>query len=52
MPWIMAPSMNPIIPARTTFSVSTPAPCMPATSSNLKPSRRSITSTRRVTSVG
>ena len=52
MPWIMAPSMNPIIPVRTTASVSTPASCMPATSSNLKPSSRSITSTRGVTSSG
>ena len=52
MPWIMAPSMNPIIPVRTTASVSTPASFMPATSSNLKPSSRSITSTRGVTSSG
>ena len=29
MPWIMAPSMKPTMPVRTTFSVSTPASCMP-----------------------
>ena len=52
MPWIMAPSMKPIMPVRTTASVSTPASRMPATSSNLKPSSRSITSTRGVTSSG
>ena len=39
-------------PVRTTASVSMPAACMPATSSKVKPSSRSITSTRRVTSVG
>ena len=48
----IAPSMNATIAVRTTASVSTPASFMPATSSKLKPSRRSITSTRRVTSVG
>ena len=52
MPWIMAPSMNPIMPMRTTSSVSTPASTMPATSSKAKPSSRSMTSTRGVTSVG
>ena len=52
MPWIMAPSMKAIIPVRTTSSVSMPASRMPATSSNLKPDSRSITSTRRVTRRG
>ena len=52
MPWIMAPSMKPTMPVRITASVSTPASCMPATSSKAKPDSRSITSTRGVTSVG
>ena len=52
MPSTIAPSMKAIIAVRTTSSVSMPAPCMPATSSKLNPSRRSITSTRRVTRVG
>ena len=52
MPWIMAPSMKQIIPVRTTASVSMPASFMPATSSNLNPSKRSMTSTRGVTSSG
>ncbi len=40
------------MPARTTASVSMPAACMPSTSAKLKPSSRSMTSMRRVTSVG
>ena len=40
------------MPARTTASVSMPAACMPSTSPKWKPSSRSITSIRRVTSVG
>ena len=52
MPSTIAPSMKPIIPVRTTASVSTPPSFIPATSSNRKPSRRSITSIRRVTRVG
>ena len=44
--------MKPIIPVRTTARVSTPASRMPATSSKRKPSSRSMTSTRGVTSVG
>ena len=52
IPWRMAPSTKPIMPVRTTASVSTPASRMPATSSKRNPSRRSITSTRGVTSVG
>ena len=51
-PAIIAPSIRATIAVRTTPSVSTPASRMPATSSNLKPSRRCMTSTRRVTSVG
>ena len=52
MPWIMQPSMNPIIPVRTIASVSMPCSCIPTTSSNAKPDRRSITSTFGVTRVG
>ena len=52
MPCIMAPSRNPIMPLRTTASVSMPAARMPSTSEKLKPLSRSITSIRRVTSVG
>ena len=52
MPLTIAPSIRAIIAVRTTPSVSTPASRIPATSSNLKPSRRCITSTRRVTSAG
>ena len=51
-PWIIAPSMKAIMPVRMTSSVSMPASRMPATSSNLKPDSRSITSTRRVTRRG
>ncbi len=40
------------MPARTTASVSMPAARMPSTSPKLNPSRRSMTSMRRVTSVG
>ena len=40
------------MPARTTASVSMPAARMPSTSPKWKPSSRSITSMRRVTSVG
>ena len=52
MPLTMAPSIRAIIAVRTTASVSMPASCIPTTSSKLKPRSRSITSTRRVTSVG
>lgn len=44
--------MKAIMPVRITCWVSIPAPCMPTTSSNLKPLRRCIISTRRVTSFG
>ena len=52
MPSTMAPSISAIIAVRTTPSVSTPAWRMPATSSNLNPSTRCMTRTRRVMSVG
>ena len=52
IPWIMHPSVNPRMPTRTTSSVLMPAACMPSTSSNEKPSKRSMTRMRRVTSVG
>ncbi len=52
IPCIMAPSRKPIMLARTTASVSMPAACIPSTSPKLNPSSRSITSMRRVTSVG
>ena len=51
-PYNIAPSMNDTSPACNTASVSTPAACIACTSSHGMPSRRSITSTRRVTSVG
>ena len=51
-PYNIAPSMNPTSPACSTASVSTPASCIAATSSQGMPRSRSMTSTRRVTSVG
>ena len=51
-PKSMAPSMNDTSPACSTASVSTPASFIVSTSSHGMPSSRSITSTRRVTSVG
>ena len=51
-PYNIAPSMKPTSPACKTASVSTPASCIAATSSQGMPRSRSITSMRRVTSSG
>ena len=48
----MAPSSDAMRPACSRAWVSIPAACIDSTSSKAKPSRRSITSTRSVTSVG